>query len=94
MATDFATAHAAYLDNAGYDVENSVTKARLFAVACRQLVGLIPTVSESDKERTEINVELIRNEQAEAINWLNQNDPDRANGSADVLFVDLRGGRC
>ncbi len=41
----FATVRSAYHDNADYDVENSVAKARLFVVACRRLKEMTPSAS-------------------------------------------------
>lgn len=43
MAVTLATAQAAYLDNADYDEDNSVAKAKAFRTACRQLIILLPS---------------------------------------------------
>jgi len=45
MTTTLATARAAYLDNADYDADGSVSKAKLFRTACRQLLALLPSDS-------------------------------------------------
>src|SRR5436190_1631730 len=40
LDTQIAAARTAYLENAGYEEEQSLTKAKLFATACRQLLAL------------------------------------------------------
>ena len=70
-----ATARAAYLDNASYDADSSATKCRLFIVACRQLLVLLPSSATGPQGTVaEFSMESVRVELSLAQAWLSAND--------------------
>ncbi len=94
MSSDFSTAKAAYHANNDYDLTGSITKARAFVVACRDIIISLPTVSESEKSRSEFNLALIEGEKKTALAWLKDNDPSfGSNQSSCVVFPDFREAR-
>jgi len=77
MTATYATAHAAYLDNADYDVEGSLAKAKLFAVACRRLIHLTTTASNTGEGSLEDEPRKYRDELRAAKAWI-ASHPDSA----------------
>lgn len=50
---------AAYIDNAAYDVNNSVAQAKLFVQACRILLLVMPKQGSQDRANFGLSPELI-----------------------------------
>ena len=69
-----AQVRAAYDDNADYDIEGSVVKAKLFIQACRILLGRIQrSVRHSDAQVDE-EYQKISDQLKMAMNWWTAND--------------------
>ncbi len=83
-ASTDAEVEAAYDDNADYRDTASITKARLFAQACRLLVRRYTSGVSSDGTSINRNVELIRDELRDVDTWLDGNDPARSQSSTVV----------
>lgn len=73
---------AAYMDNASYEEDASVAKAKAFVTACRLLLMKIPKVSQdSEGARVEMNPDLIQREMAEAREYVRAHEPTTTAGS-------------
>lgn len=82
---------AAYMDNASYDEDGSVAKARTFITACRLLLVKRPQRYRGlDGTEIELDLELIERQLAEARTWLSTH-PDVATSSVKHFSLeDLR----
>ncbi len=78
MATSLATAQDAYLDNADYDSDGSVAKAKLFRTACRQLLVLLPADQSrragNNTQQVSFDPAMLRQSLQEVEAWLALND--------------------
>jgi hypothetical protein len=91
---------AAYADNAGYDVNNSVSQCKDFIVACRLLLSpqyQLKRVNHggasrgSGGEEAEVDQQLILAQLAEAKAWLAVADPAGAGadpGGGGVVYLE------
>ncbi len=70
----YAQVKAAYDNNSTYDLEASTSKAKLFIQACRVLLQRIAERSKSGGVELEKNVEVIEQQQKDALTWLRAND--------------------
>lgn len=90
-SSSFAEVKAAYMDNASYAEDNSVTKAAAFITACRFLTLLLPgRASKGRQQEIEFtaNLETIEKQMNAASVWL-----DSANAGASgsqFTYADLR----
>ena len=74
-----------YLANADYDVSASATKAKLFLVACRFLLILLPSrASSGGASELEFDPNTIKGEMNAAKSWIN------ANSGGGVVHPDFR----
>lgn len=84
-----------YHENADYDNEDSVPKAKLFRLACRRLLN--PAVLEASRQHgpdiVQHNLDVIRRQLDDVEDWLNANDPANtaAYGTTRLNFNYLRG---
>ena len=78
MAVSLTTAQEAYLDNADYDETASVSKAKLFRTACRQLIVLLPSSAMrgagSNQQTVGFRIEEIRRSLEAVECWMAVND--------------------
>ena len=75
-----AEVRAAYDDNASYDDDQSVAKARAFRTACRMLIRRL-TEQSSDGDQSlsrRENLRQLREELSRVEQWLGQHDTDRS----------------
>jgi hypothetical protein len=90
-----ADIQAAYDDNASYEIDGSVSKARLFVLACRLLQGRtikrVRSGGQGGGFESERDPAQIRKEMEDAQAWLARNDPGQRGGH--VRAFDLRGFR-
>ena len=90
--TTYSEAMAAYIDNADYEEDESVSKAKAFITACRQLLVLLPQKSALDGTNIEHDLKNIADEMQNARNWLAANDTSTS-GRTRPRFFDLSGFR-
>ena len=81
-----AVVWAAYDDNAAYDVDESVTKAKLFIEACRILLRRRPNRVGVGPQS--VDFESVRQELDDAKEWLALNNTSANGGS--VRHLDFR----
>lgn len=68
---------AAYMDNAGYEEDGDVTKAKAFVTACRMLIRYPSRLQVGGRQaghEMEIDVAELRAEMAAAQSWIAAND--------------------
>lgn len=73
LDAEIAAARTAYLDNADYEEDASVTKAKAFITACRKLLAVPITRTANagrDGNELELNPELLARMLDEARRWL------------------------
>lgn len=73
-------------DNADYDLEQSLPKAKAFITACRQFLSMALTEGEQDDQRTRLDLEQVRKNMDHALRWYHA----RTGGDTGVSFIDLR----
>ena len=73
-SSTLAQVKAAYIDNASYAEDVSVTKAKAFVTACRILLLKLPAEAGTRESHVRLNPELIQKEMAEARTWIAAND--------------------
>lgn len=89
-----AEIRAAYDDNASYDMDASVDKAKAFVAACRMLIRRTPTASAQGGESIALSVDSLQKELASALQWLSINDPNQTSTpKGQVVHADLRNSR-
>jgi len=80
MADDLATIREAYLDNADYDVDGSVSEAKAFRTACRRLIAMLPSNASrggsGGSQQFAYRVDEIQKQFHEVQAWLAMNDGD------------------
>lgn len=64
---------ASYADNASYEEDGSVTKAKAFITACRILLLRIPRLSAQDRAQIQMAPELIQQEMRRASDFVASN---------------------
>ena len=78
-SSTLAEIKAAYADNASYQEDASVSKARAFATACRLLLMKLPKrMAQGAGEEIELDLGLIRQELNTATGWLSANSTSGA----------------
>lgn len=88
---DLATARAAYIDNADYESEGSVAKARDFLTAARRLLVMLPASAVGrDRSQADFELEHVRAEIRACQAWLAANPSSATQQSnPDVLHHDF-----
>lgn len=80
MAATLAEAQEARLDNADYDEDGSVAKAKAFRTACRRLMTLLPMSmmrgAGSNQQTVAFRIEELRRDIDSVESWLAVNDTD------------------
>jgi hypothetical protein len=90
-----AEINAAYLDNASYEEDGSVAKAKAFITACRFL--LLPKITPSrsagpgDGGEVEFNLDMIKVQMEAAQQYVAANDTSNYDGFGTVRHVDFTG---
>ena len=80
LRAQLAAAQTAYLDNADYDEENDVAKAKAFSTACRKLLLLLPRrTRHAARFELEIDTSVIPAELRRVEEWIT----DAATSGAD-----------
>ena len=92
-ASSTAQILASYYDNASYEEDASVSKAKAFITACRFLILKFPKkAKEGGGSETEIDPSQIAREQAHARAWLSTVGNASTNGSVKYSsFENFRG---
>lgn len=84
---------AAYDDNASYEEDGDVTKARAFITACRMMIGHLPTQSvQGPNNSISLGIDLIAKQLDAAKKWLIDNDTSTRNGGPTVTQLTMDGG--
>jgi hypothetical protein len=90
-----AEIQAAYVDNALFDVDNSLTQARLFVQACRILLLKMPKMAAQDRASLQLNPEMIQAEMERGVAFI-ANNPSATGGGGGgnrhFSFENLRDG--
>ena len=74
MGESLAAALEAYWTNASYAEDNDVAKAKLFATACRRLIGITPSeVQHASRFTTKVDTKQIPAMLARVEDWLVDN---------------------
>jgi len=73
-ASTLSQVEAAYIDNASYAEDGSVSKAKAFITACRILLLKIPKESSTPQSRGVFNTDLIQKEMEIAQAWVMASD--------------------
>jgi len=90
-AVEVEAAKQAYYDNADYESDGSVAKAKLFLAACARLLILLPAMAAQGGESISISVYLLPAQQADARKWLAINDTSSTQVPAGVVrYADTR----
>jgi len=71
-SSTLAEIRASYADNASYEEEGSVEKARAFLTACKLLVARLYTIEAADGAQVQREVRLIAEQESAARKWLQQ----------------------
>lgn len=79
----------AYDDNASYEEDNDVAKAKIFVTACRMLLMKIPKLAGHGGGQVAMSPDLIRKELADARTFLQANDTSTSARKRRVLHPDL-----
>lgn len=87
-ASTLAEVKASYMDNASYEEDGSVSKARAFITACRLLAMMLPTGVGQGSARVELDPKLIADQQKAAQSWLDAN-ATAADGGAGVVALSV-----
>lgn len=70
-----AEIEAAYIDNASYEEDSSVAKAKAFITACRIILIIRPSrTGRGNALNLEYDLELVAAQQADAQRWLSANE--------------------
>ncbi|MBW3540758.1 MAG: hypothetical protein KY476_10845 [Planctomycetes bacterium] len=69
---------AAYYDNASYEEDASVAKAKAFVTACRFLLKRDPQRSRHGNSETQLDTSAIRQELEDARAWISAHDTSSA----------------
>lgn len=84
----------AYFDNASYEEDASVSKAKTFVTACRQLLVRQPSRSTKGGrggEEIEINLTVVQEQLTEAQRWIAEHDTSvAAGGPGTFKHADFR----
>ena len=84
-ASTLAQIKAAYLDNASYQEDADVAKARAFITACRMLLLKLPQhAAQGDGVEVTLDVRVIRDEMNAAKRWLANSAPGALGGGVRV----------
>lgn len=88
-----AEVKAAYDDNASYEEDSSVTKARSFITACRFLIRRLPQRAKhggtSGGEEIEIDMTTLEKQLSEAQKWIQSNNTT-GTGVGEVRFLSVQ----
>jgi hypothetical protein len=91
LDTEIFNARAAYFDNADFEADGSIVKAKLFITACRKLLAVPVTrtaQSGRDGNELELDPEMIARQQDEARRWLASAQAAAAGGGG-VIHADF-----
>ena len=80
----------AYVDNASYAEDGSVSKAKAFITACRILLLKLPAEAGTRESHVRLSPDLISKEMAEARAWLQANDTTSTSTVTRVSFENCR----
>jgi hypothetical protein len=83
---------AAYDDNASYEEDGSLTKAKAFITACRILLRRLPKRQKSGGAEIETDPTRLSKEMEEAKQWVASN-PSSSAAAGSVRFADFNGFR-
>lgn len=84
-AADVEEAKQAYYDNADYESDASVSKAKLFVAACTRLMILIPASAAQGGESISMPIAQIESALQYARKWLAMNDASSTQIPAGVV---------
>ena len=88
-ASTYAQVTAAYDDNASYEEDASVAKAKSFITACRFILRRVPTRSgKGAGGETEFDQTIVRDEMDKARRWLG--GQTSAGGGGGAIYGDFR----
>jgi len=86
-----AEIQASYYDNASYEEDSSIAKARAFVTACRFLLLKIPkTTAQGSGDSVEMNIQSIQSELSHAQTWVSNNNTANGGGVRFSSFEDFR----
>lgn len=90
-AVEVEAAKQAYYDNADYESDASVAKAKLFIAACTRLMILIPASAAQGGESISMPIAQIESAMNYARKWLSINDSSSTQVPAGVVrYADTR----
>lgn len=90
-SSTIAQIKASYDDNASYEEDASVSKAKAFITACRLLIRQTPTELAKASGRVQIDVKLIQEEMNEARDFVSSYDTSDSSGAdTRVRHADFR----
>jgi len=70
MAVTYSQAVEAYLDNADFEEDASLSKAKAFVTACVQLAVLLPSSASFGASAQSFDVASIKAAQTRALDWI------------------------
>lgn len=92
-SSTLAEVKAEYIDNAGYDANDSASECRAFIKACRVILAW-PKRSQKGDVETEFDLSQVRSLLDDALAWLASNDDSSesdSSGYGSVIHPDLAG---
>lgn len=81
---------AVYLDNLGYDVDGSASKAREFIKACRALLVIHPSQWSQSTTNMTFDPSLWQKQLTDALAWLASNSDASSGSVRHLAFGDFR----
>ncbi len=89
-ASSFAEIRAAFDDNASYEEDDSVTKARAFVTACKLLLRRTPKRASVGRDGHELELDpaIIKEMMADAQEWVAANEVD-SDGASRTTYADF-----
>lgn len=90
-SSTWAQIKAAYDDNASYEEDASVSKARAFVTACRMILRRLATKAKNGDSEIEFDTRIVQDEMKQAQRYVAAVDPTLSQGSVvHTTFEDLR----
>jgi len=90
-SSTWAQIKAAYDDNASYEEDSSVSKARAFVTACRIILRRMATKAKNGDSEVEFDTRIVQDEMKAAQKFVATVDPIVSQGSViHTTFEDLR----
>ena len=87
MADSIATIETAVIDNADYESDNSLAKAKLFASACKRWLVLRPGSVSNESSSLSLNVAQVQAMLNDALAFIRANNT--ASGTSRVKFLSV-----